>query len=112
MLANGTISGCEELSYRVPQGSVLGPLFFIVYVNDLDRALRKVNTQLYADDTVLYASGTNTGSLVQSMQSALYRLQKWCNSNKLTLNPSKTKLMIFGTKPALKKVKKITLDGG
>ena len=111
-LANGTRSNCEKLSCGVPQGSVLGPLFFIVYVNDLEPAFRNVNTQLYADDTVLYASGADMASLVKCMQTALYRLQTWCNSNKLTLNPSKTKMMIFGTRPALKKVGNISLVMG
>ena len=105
-LANDVRSETVQLNYGVPRGSVLGPLFFILYVNDLQHVLVNANVQLYADDTVMFISGSvSSESLTNYLQRDLNRLHKWCQSNKLTLNPSKTKVVTFGTRQALKKVK-------
>ena len=104
-IANNVKSGTTLLDYGVPQGSVLGPLFFIMYVNDLERALDGINVQLYADDTVIYTSGSRIDCTVSRLQLHLNRLHKWCCSNKLTLHPSKTKMVIFGTRQKLRKVR-------
>ena len=104
-LANNVKSSVCNVSCGVPQGSVLGPLFFILYVNDLQQALRGVEVQLYADDTVLYASGDDLRKVKCSLQANLNRLHKWCQANKLSINPSKTKMMVFGTRHTVKKVK-------
>ena len=56
-IANGVVSSHLEIVCGVPQGSILGPLFFIVYVNDINFVLEKCHHQLYADDTVLYLTG-------------------------------------------------------
>ena len=58
-LANGKLSPEHQITCGVPQGSVVGPLFFILYVNDIQFAVRGSKTQLYADDTVIYVSGEN-----------------------------------------------------
>ena len=57
--ANGFVSGSQEITCGVPQGSVLGSLFSILYVNDVQNAVKGSNVQLYADGTVIYSSGTN-----------------------------------------------------
>ena len=104
-LANGVRSKQLNLSYGVPQGSVLGPLFFILYVNDIQGALEATNAhvQLYADDTVVYTVGQDLNVVKRDLQQSLNCLDEWCQSNKLTLNPGKTKLMSFGTRHAIKK---------
>ena len=56
-VANGITSKFLPVTCGVPQGSVLGPLFFLIYVNDLDAVLHDCNVKLYADDTILYQSG-------------------------------------------------------
>ena len=109
-LANNVRSETVQLNYWVPWGSVLGPLFFILYVNDLQHVLVNTNVQLYADDTVMFISGSvSSESLTNYLRRDLNRLHKWCQSNKLTLNPSKTKVVTFGTRQALKKVKPLPL---
>ena len=76
----------------VPQRSVLGLMFFILYINDVRNALGSVGVQLYADDTVLYLSGSNPQELKVAMSYNLQRLGLWIKENKLTLNPAKTKM--------------------
>ena len=102
-LANNNKSDECSIKYGVPQGSVLGPLFFILYVNDLQQALKNINVQMYADDTVIYLSGQNVTTIAEKLQLGLSRLNGWCLANKLTLNPSKTKMMTFGTRHSIKK---------
>ena len=108
-LANNLRSGSRAIEYGVPQGSVLGPLFFILYVNDLQDCLKNVNVQLYADDTVLYYSGVSTSVITTQLQQDLNNFHNWCLSNKLTVNPSKTKMMAFGTGHSIKKSKRCQL---
>ena len=105
-LANNIRSKANNLTFGVPQGSVLGPLLFILYVNDIQHVLNGVKVQMYADDTVIYASGKDLIALRNSMQSNLNIFHKWCCSNKLTLNPNKTKMVNFGTKYTVKRDKK------
>ena len=104
-LANGITSPTHAITCGVPQGSVVGPLFFILYVNDMQFAVTNANTQLYADDTVIYAAGENGETAVRKLQPALNHFSSWCQANKLTLNASKTKLMLFGTRHKVKKAK-------
>ena len=81
----------------VPQGSILGPLFFIIYVNDLlDRFVGlDVGITLYADDTVLYSSDKCSKSASLKLEDGLKELSYWCNENRLTINVKKTKHMIL-----------------
>ena len=102
-LANGDLSSRAEVTFGVPQGSVLGPLFFILYVNDVQEAIKGAEIQMYADDTVLYASDHN------ELQKSLDQFTKWCSGNKLSLNVSKTKQMVFGTRNMIKKARTVQL---
>ena len=104
-LANGVLSSAKGVTCGVPQGSVLGPLFFILYVNDVQKAVRGSRLQLYADDTVIYAEGGNSQEAIDKLQPSLVQFTDWCKANKLSLNATKTKLMVFGTRPKVKKAK-------
>ena len=106
-LANGTMSAKGNVSCGVPQGSVLGPMFFILYVNDMQFAVRDANVQLYADDTVIHVSNEDPIRAVAKLQPAMDGFLKWCTANKLTLNASKTKLMVFGTRSKVKKARQV-----
>ena len=75
----------------VPQGSILGPLFFIIYVNDLLELFKHIT--LYADDTVLYVSDSCTKRAVHTLNNGLKVLSEWCVRNRLTIMVKKTKLM-------------------
>ena len=80
----------------VPQGSVLGPLLFIIYTNDLPNCLTNCKAILFADDTTLYNSSPDIKHLYSSINSELDSLTEWFRANKLSLNVSKTHYVIFG----------------
>ena len=67
-LVNGKRSNSLPVNCGVPQGSVLGPLLFLVYVNNMSKVLTQVKYCLYADDTVLYMSGNNVDNIVRTLQ--------------------------------------------
>ena len=108
-LANGKLSASNKITCGVPQGSVLGPLFFILYVNDMQAAVNKSDIQLYADDTVIHSSDSNSAKAASDLQTAMNQFTRWCHENKLSLNASKTKQMVFGTRSMVKKAKNIRL---
>lgn len=79
----------------VPQGSILGPLLFLIYINDLPLAIRYSQTLLYADDTVIFASGQNPDVINHKLNSDLQSLDKWLQENHLTINVRKTECMYY-----------------
>ena len=87
----------EELAITsgVPQGSILGPLLFIVYINDLPRCVRHCSVNMYADDTVLYLAGPTVDNLIYYINEDLQCLSEWLENNNLVLNVSKTKCVLF-----------------
>lgn len=95
---NGCVSQNFEIHYGVPQGSVLGPLFFNIYANEISHLPLNVDVIQYADDTVLISSDTNINNLVLRINNALDLFASWCNFNKLALNISKTKYLLFSPK--------------
>ena len=87
---NGFHSSYKTMHYGVPQGSVLGPLLFLIYINDLHKALKFCMTHHFADDTnLLYSS-----SSIKKIQKYV-NLRKWLKANKISLNASKTEIIIF-----------------
>ena len=88
-------SNLQNLEYGVPQGSVLGPLLFIIYMNDLISSLSICKAILFADDTTIYITGKDKKELFFEMNSELLSLTEWFNANKLSLNISKTNYMVF-----------------
>ena len=94
---NGTLSDYLPVSYGVPQGSVLGPLLFLIYINDLQECELSSSALMYADDTSLTLSAYDPATLEEKLNKDLDEVQKWLKSNKLTLNVKKTKYMISGS---------------
>ena len=92
---NGNNSAEYSIKVGVPQGSVLGPLLFILYTNDLPNALRTANCVLFADDTTIYKSSNNLCQLITDISANLARLTDWFRANKLSLNIKKTNFMVF-----------------
>ena len=81
----------------VPQGSVLGPLLFILYINDISMVTKDCNLDLYADDSTLYYSDNDLSKIQTTLQNNICALISWCNDNNMCLNPSKTKCMLIST---------------
>ena len=80
----------------VPQGSILGPLLFVMFVNDLPTVISRSSVNMYADDTTLYYGGANVNDSIQVLQEDAQSLLRWFNCNGLTVNLKKTNLMILG----------------
>ena len=112
VFVNGTTSNEEPISCGVPQGSVLGPLLFLIYVNNMKNSLSVSSYHLYADDTVIYYSGNQIADIVPFLQSDLNSYYNWCNINCLTLNVKKTKFVMYGTRSRVKKMKNVVLNLG
>ena len=111
-LANDVKSKLLPVTCGVPQGSVLGPLFFLVYVNDIEDALDTCGLKLYADDTVIYQSGVSKEEATNKLQYSLNIFTEWCSVNALTINAKKTKLMAFGSRSRVKKAKEVVVTLG
>ena len=102
-VVNGTESDLKNISCGVPQGSVLGPLLFLLYINDLCNTITNCNTYLYADDTALVASAPDLFTAHSNLQHDLENVANWCKGNKLSINVKKTKGMLIGTRSMVKK---------
>ena len=92
---DGKNSSSKQLTYGVPQGSILGPLLFIIYINDLPEISRIARFILYADDANIILSGTNIDDINEQLKLICNKLVKWVASNGLQLNLKKTNYMIF-----------------
>ena len=95
---NGEDSAEHTLKCGVPQGSILGPLFFIIFVNDMFNVSNVLFNVLYADDTCIYISGSDINALFDVLNIELASLLEWLNANRLTLNVEKTFYMLFHRK--------------
>ena len=109
-LASNICSKKAPIKCGVPQGSVLGPLLFLIYVNDMKNILLHSKHYLYADDTVIYLSGANVADVVNKLQTDLKRYGIWCKGNKLTVNTRKSNFVIYGTKSRVSKVQNLNFE--
>jgi hypothetical protein len=89
----------ETIKCGVPQGSILGPLFFLFYINDLSKIINKDNNMvLYADDTSIIITDTNKLNFEINLNQTFRDINTWFNVNLLTLNFNKTQYLEFRTK--------------
>ena len=98
---NGHMSSFKSISYGVPQGSILGPLLFIIYMNDLPSCVKEAEITMYADDTSLYKAFRTAQDLSDELIPAFVKICEWLKMNKLALNVLKTEFMIIGTSKRL-----------
>ena len=99
-IANDTRSPYANITQGVPQGSILGPLLYIIYANDIQDLITKSKFAFYADDTVILSSHKNIVKAFSNAQEDIDRLLSWCTLIGIHINVSKTKYMIFrGGKP-------------
>ena len=89
------ISTSQPIKLSVPQGSVLGPLFFLLFINDLPKYVKSAQCKMFADDTTLYNSNKNSEALKISFDNALKELNEWCQFNRVDINWSKTYCMFI-----------------
>ena len=103
------LSSKRNVTIGVPQGSVLGPLLFLVFINDLPLSVKYSNTILFADDTAIYFSGKNCNEIQSKMNEDLALVKKWLNDHRLMLNITKSKFVVVGGKQQLKRFQDLTL---
>ena len=98
---NGRVSDYEDIACGVPQGSILGPLLFIIYMNDLPNFVKDSNTSMDADDTGLSSKISNALEINSELLPDFLKVCDWLRANKLSLNIVKTEYMIIGTSQKL-----------
>ena len=95
VLISGYDSNLADVKFSVPQGSVLGPLLFLVYINDLNQALKFCKVHHFADDTNLIHFSKSVYRLNKYVNLDLKNLTYWLNANRISLNVKKIELVIF-----------------
>ena len=95
---NGVSSNMKKIKCGVPQGSILGPLLFLIYINDLADICKNVFSIFFADDSNIFKNGKDLHILQATINSELSAISEWLNVNKLFMNVSKTQYMVFSRK--------------
>ena len=116
VVINGVESDIQELQFGVPQGSVLGPILFILYTSPLGELLQScgVSYHFYADDTQLYLSFNHSESqdAIVKMEKCISQVSSWMSENFLKLNEDKTEVMFLGSPNFLSKFKNTAISVG
>ena len=112
-MINNVYSIHKTIQCGIPQGPTLGPLLFLIYINDLRNCLKSSKLYLYADDKVLVESCIDIYTSYLNLQSDLDNIANWCKDNKLTINIKKSKGMIVGSQNRLKNIflPNLTING-
>ena len=106
---NNSKSETKFITHVVPQGSILGPLFFIVFMNHFSRASELLFSILFADDTTVIIEGQNYNNLILTLNTELNNFDVWLQANKLTLNTTKTHYMVFHRARIKSKTRKVSI---
>ena len=117
------LKGCRQLtkvnsrtstkatnSHGVPQGSILGPLLFLIFINDLPNMIELCGVSLYTDDTAIFYFSDDIDDVRLSIQHDLQSVSVWMKENRLSLNIKKTKFMQLGSKRHLNSVPTISVS--
>ena len=91
------MSTARRIECGIPQGSILGPLFFLIYINDLPQCLNHATARLFADDTNLTVAGVSIQEIESNMNRDLAHVNEWLLANKLSLNVVKTEFILIGS---------------
>jgi hypothetical protein len=99
-IGNALSEKCS-VKHGVHQGSIPGPLLFILYINDLPLSISNCNTDMYADDSTIHISWKNISDIQTKVQEDLNKIALWCKDNNMLINCNKTKCITVGTKQKL-----------
>ena len=98
---NGSLSPLSEVEFGVPQGSILGPMLFLLFINDISESVKHCQLSLYADDTCLYFSSHDPHHIEICINEDLKSVASWLSANNLILNASKTECIMIGSRKKL-----------
>ena len=101
---NGQLSSMKSMVCGVPQGSIIGPLLFIIYMNDLPQYVSDIDITMFADYTSFARAFTSLGEIRTELIPAFSKICRWLSFNKLSLNTVKTEFMIIGKPKSIKKL--------
>ena len=101
---------CSDILRGVPQGSILGPLLFTLYMNGLPRVVRHSVIEQYADNTTLHHASNNVSDLSKSLNADLEGVASWVEQNGLKLNEAKTQMFLLGKKKRAKELDYVNVE--
>ena len=107
----GAVSNLCPVEYGVPQGSLLGPRLFSIYVNDMPEASKIGEIHLYADDTTAFVISKTVDEAVLSLNLIAKDIERWCNKNKLTISKDKTEYMIISSRNFIGPTNQVAING-
>lgn len=110
-MIDGQKSSTANVVMGVPQGSVLGPILFLLFVNDLPNFSDILTSILFADDANLYLKGDDPSNLILTANIELFKLYDWCIANRISMNSLKTYYLLFGNIPP-KNLPPLTIKSG
>ena len=94
---NNISSQTNTVQLGVPQGTVLGPILFLIYVNDLSAFVKDAFITMYADDSSIVATGNSVAEASSNLNMSLNKISQWFTRNRLLINASKSNVMVIGT---------------
>ena len=110
MRVNNVTSESRSCTMGVPQGSILGPLLFLLYGNDFPQHVQNENCNIFADDTIIYSFGSNVHEVMTHLQGALDSAIPWYTSNRLGINADKSAVMLVGKRSKLQNHVNVTIN--
>ncbi len=111
IIINGQASDWGSISSGVPQGSVLGPLLFLLFINDVTHVIRHCSVRLFAEDTCLFIEVDNRAAAAENINTHLTHIQNWADQWLITFSAPKTKSLIISTKPNVNHHPRVKLGG-